>query len=200
MDFYDLLAFIDVPKRIRFDLKKLTLSKPDKYTNTSSFWWGGKGNGKTTFACHILSHIMRLETNNGKYYLQKLDVKSDDFDRDYLPELQYRFCWFPKLLQDMKDSFGKRSDSDMLTRCMSAKVLVLDDLGVELSTDWAYQTLYLLVGHRYNEMLDTIFTSNISLEELSKKWQDTRITSRIEGMCGANIYEVEGDDKRIAEN
>ena len=50
-------------------------------------------------------------------------------------------------------------------------------------SDWAYQTLYSLINHRYDWLKTTIITSNYTLDELQDNWQDDRITSRIKRMC-----------------
>jgi integrase len=56
--------------------------------------------------------------------------------------------------------------------------LYLDDLGTEKPTDWALQTLYLIIDRRYPEMMQTIISSNLNLDELSSRLGD-RIASRI---------------------
>lgn len=46
-------------------------------------------------------------------------------------------------------------------------VVVLDDLGREKVSDWTGETLYALVNHRYEAMLPTIVTTNLSGAELA---------------------------------
>jgi DNA replication protein DnaC len=52
---------------------------------------------------------------------------------------------------------------DLLCRC---EHLVLDDLGRERPTEWARETLYLVVNARYQECLATSLTTNLSPVEL----------------------------------
>jgi DNA replication protein DnaC len=80
---------------------------------------------------------------------------------------------------------------DKYSRC---PLLVLDDLGVEKTTDWALQTLYVILNNRYTNYRQTIITSNLTLEEIGNKLGD-RIASRIAGMC--SIIQMKGKDKRI---
>lgn len=64
--------------------------------------------------------------------------------------------------------------------------LIIDDLGAEKATDWTKQTLFDILNHRYNEELQTIITSNFSLEELRKRlseYEGARIIRRIKEMC-----------------
>jgi len=206
MDFYDLLVYTGMPRRVREDLRRLSsaLGDPSPYFDKSSYWYGGKGNGKTTFACHILSESLRRELHGGEYIFEIMNPTSDRYDPLYKPDvMDHTFCWFPKLLQDIKNTFNSDyagpSESEIVGRCLNARFLVLDDIGVEMSTDWAYQVLYLIIGDRYNEMRPTIITSNLSLSALGKKFGDTRIPSRIEGMCGEHIYEAADLDSRVVE-
>ena len=56
--------------------------------------------------------------------------------------------------------------------------LIIDDLGVEKPTDRVKQNLFDIINYRYNEDLQTIITSNFSLEELG---------ARISGVSPAEI-------------
>lgn len=50
-----------------------------------------------------------------------------------------------KLLAAIKDSFdkhGELGEADVLNTVRDASLLVLDDLGVEYKTAWAYEKLY----------------------------------------------------------
>ena len=53
--------------------------------------------------------------------------------------------------------------------------LVLDDLGIEKTSDWSFQTLYLIINQRYEKLKPVIFTSNLSLEELAGQLGDDRL-------------------------
>ena len=53
-------------------------------------------------------------------------------------------------------------------------LLILDDLGVEKSTEWAIDKLDTLVNHRWVEGLQTVFTTNLAPSQLQP-----RIRSRI---------------------
>jgi len=74
------------------------------------------------------------------------------------------------------------------------KYLVLDDLGAEKATDWAKETIYSIINHRYEEMLPTIVTSNLSLGQLSSHLGE-RIASRLAEMC--EVVELSGKDRRL---
>lgn len=73
-------------------------------------------------------------------------------------------------------------------------ILFLDDIGAEKNSEFVEETLYQIINYRYENCLPTIFTSNLSLKELSEKNGD-RLASRIAGMC--TVIELNGEDKRL---
>lgn len=115
-----------------------------------------------------------------------------------------------KLLSVIRDSFDKHGglgETDVLNTVRDASLLVLDDLGVEYKTAWAYEKLYALIDTRYRAAKPTIITTNFSLDalranlatvDLRTKTTDPseRIFSRITEMCA--FYEVKGASWRIS--
>ncbi len=75
----------------------------------------------------------------------------------------------PMLLLTFRGTFsGDRPERfeqmlDLVCRC---EHLVLDDFGRERPTDWAQETLYLIVNARYQDCLATSLTTNLSPAEL----------------------------------
>ena len=59
----------------------------------------------------------------------------------------------------------------------TASVLVIDDIGVQMSKEWSDTVFYRLVNARYNNRLVTIYTSNQECKNLK---MDERIIDRIE--------------------
>lgn len=72
--------------------------------------------------------------------------------------------------------------------------LFIDDVGTEKKTEFTEETLYHIINTRYENMLDTLFTSNLSPKELAERNGD-RLASRIVGMC--DVVELKGYDKRF---
>jgi len=111
-----------------------------------------------------------------------------------------RFLRTVDLLKSIRDSFDDRSgDSEKrLLDYYGARVpfLVLDDLGAEKVSDFVLQTLYDLLDRRYGECLDTLITSNLTLEELAVHYlgHGDRLASRIAGM-GPTLV-LRGKDRR----
>lgn len=114
------------------------------------------------------------------------------------------FCqWItvPDLLLEIRGSFNsadpQNSEKGIVNEFSDwKKVLVLDDLGAEKSTEWSMATLFTIINRRYENIAPTIITSNLSLDELSRHIGD-RITSRIVGMC--RVIEFKGKDRRITQ-
>jgi len=111
-----------------------------------------------------------------------------------------RFLRTVDLLKSIRDSFDDRSgDSEKrLLDYYGARVpfLVLDDLGAEKVSDFVLQTLYDLLDRRYGECLDTLITSNLTLEGLAVHYlgHGDRLASRIAGMGPTLI--LRGKDRR----
>lgn len=87
------------------------------------------------------------------------------------------------LFMVLKANFGNGSEMQILEKYLDVDLLVVDDIGVGKKSDWAYDVFYFLINYRYENLKDTIITSNLSLEELATNWHDDRITSRISRMC-----------------
>ncbi len=75
----------------------------------------------------------------------------------------------------------------------SVELLVLDDLGAGLATDWTADTLYRLVDERWTKRRATMVTTNLTPEELEQKF-DARIVSRI---ASGDVVVLEGADHRF---
>ena len=99
-----------------------------------------------------------------------------------------------KLMNDIKKE-NQSLSRDTLNRTLDVDLLVLDDIGVERGTEFEVEQLFLILESRWREYKPIIFTSNLSLEELSVKYNDkNRLMSRIIGTC--NVIRVDGQDQR----
>lgn len=158
----------------------------------SLYFYGPPGTGKTFQAVTSLLGYLRRYACDQKHFSKRKKVK---------------FVTVPELLNNIRCSFGKpivetdnktfTADELILRAYKNVDVLVLDDLGVENTTDWVFTTLYLIINYRYEHNKTTIFTSNFSLEELAEKLKDSRLTSRIRGWC--KVQEFKDKDYRIGQ-
>jgi len=73
-----------------------------------------------------------------------------------------------KRIQDSYNPISKTSESRVLAPVYDAEVLVLDELGATIPTEWVRDTLYQIINTRYNDKKLTIFTTNF-LDERPRK-------------------------------
>lgn len=93
------------------------------------------------------------------------------------------------------DGDGRRK-TEVVDGYAKAKFLVVDDVGMDKSSEFVRETFDSIVNQRWNDNLLTVFTSNLDFTELDSHYKDRgRMTSRITGMC--DVVELLGDDKRL---
>jgi DNA replication protein DnaC len=136
-----------------------------------------------------------------------------------VPCLFYESGSLLKQIQDSYNPVSNTSELRVLAPVYQAEVLVMDELGSTIPTDWVRDTIYQIINTRYNDKKLTIFTTNY-LDELpqpvaqpaepsnarrkvSSRIQElttleerigTRLRSRLYEMC--NKVVIEGDDYR----
>ncbi len=74
--------------------------------------------------------------------------------------------------------FGEAANESR--KYLECDLLILDDLGTEYATPFAVSCLYNLLNTRHNKGLSTVISTNLSANELTKRYED-RIYSRIVG-------------------
>ncbi|HKN82473.1 MAG TPA: ATP-binding protein [Pyrinomonadaceae bacterium] len=113
------------------------------------------------------------------------------------------FCEFGALLKQIQDSYNPISNSSelkVLAPIYQTDVLVLDELGATIPTDWVRDTMYQIINKRYNDNKLTIFTTNYFDEAQSEKEKvledriSTRLRSRLYEMCTKIV--IDGEDYR----
>lgn len=162
----------DVPPKIQTAVAEMLAGGKGIYL------YGGVGVGKTHIAYGIKAHI---EAQPGGWL---------------------RFWNVTDLLREVRADFSrqeeqKRRPDEGLTQISSLGTkhpAILDDIGAEKSTDFVIETLYHIINERYNKCLPTIFTSNLSLDQLAGVVGE-RSASRIAEMC--KVIHMTGVDKRI---
>lgn len=83
-----------------------------------------------------------------------------------------------------KEHFGREDGEDTLAALLDCDLLIIDDLGSEFHSSFYESALYNIINSRINMGMPTVISSNLSLEELYKNYNE-RIISRIAG-----YYEV----------
>lgn len=115
---------------------------------------GPVGSGKTYLAASIANELMEAQ-------------------------LQVLFLVVPDLLDELRASYKSEvNEMDLLDTARTIPILILDDLGAHNYTDWTRNRLYSIINYRMNELLPTIITSNLTLDEM-EDYIGVRTTSRI---------------------
>jgi len=111
----------------------------------------------------------------------------------------YKFTTFGKLQLRLRSAIKTEieTEEEILRELSNARLLILDDVGgmrPNESSDYSLSILFEILNARYSWERQTIITSNQSIGDLSKTF-DERIASRIVGM--AQIIKLDGTDRRV---
>lgn len=83
---------------------------------------------------------------------------------------------------------------DETRRYLNCDLLILDDLGCELTTQFVQSALYTLINTRLAAGLHTVISSNLSMDEVSRRYSP-QIASRLAGEY--HVLHFFGDDIRL---
>lgn len=119
------------------------------------------GSGKTFLACCLAKSVMMKYGKRMKFITAP----------DYMDKVAQGY--------DLAKEGIKQYPAQPYKDC---DLLILDDIGAQMSKEWQNQELFKLINYRVTEGLITIYTSNLSLDKLNV---DDRIKSRIEA---SSIY------------
>lgn len=149
----------------RFDTAEMTenLKKCKNYADkwdemkkgTGLLLWGGVGTGKTFAAACIVNELLERG----------------------IPAM---ITSFPRILNS-----GGYDKSEVASQMRNYELVVIDDLGVERDSEYALETVYMVIDERYKSGKPTIVTTNLTLERLEhpENIRQKRIYDRILEMC-----------------
>lgn len=128
--------------------------------NQGLLLYGSVGTGKTHLACCIGNALM---------------------DRMY-PVFATSLV---KIVQRSRSAKGDDDEEAFLRRMNTAKLLILDDLGAERSTEYALEIVYNVIDSRYRSGKPMIVTTNLSMNEMQRATdiRYRRIYDRIFEVC-----------------
>ena len=130
--------------------------------------YGKSGTGKTIQAINILiNHALDNYPDN------------DILEYSFFSSFQYGYLNISEFLYNLRKSITSYLIDDYIQKYLNIDYIILDDIGVEKSTEWVHEILYLIINHRYNNYKKMIITSNLPPSDLSKKINDDRLMSRI---------------------
>lgn len=126
---------------------------------------GGTGLGKT----HLSTALAKAIIEKGYYVVYETATNIfSDFEND-------RF----------RDRYA--GEEPVSTKYMECDLLIIDDLGTEVVTNFTVSCLYNLINTRLNKKLPIILSTNLNSEEIRKLYND-RITSRLFGDFEIKVF------------
>jgi len=160
---------------------------PEKYLSSSFDNFIG-GNGAIE-ACLIFPEkdvVLIGKTGCGKTHLAVATIREMVVNKKIE---NAKFATVPRLLMDIRDCFKDNSiesEKQIVDRYISYPALILDDIGSDRSTEWALETLYLIIDGRDSNLKPTFITTNLTVLEMEKHY-GARIASRVAGKSVVNI-------------
>lgn len=149
----------------------------DRSLSKGMYIYGGVGIGKTYTAYAVYNHIKGL--NLPVRLIKSSRIVEASKDSYYHDGNSSEVNENREILKDIRDFRG---------------VLIIDDVGSEKLTEASIANYLSFLDNRYEWEYTTIFTSNLSLDELKDKVGE-RIVSRI--YESSDIFLLEGTSKRL---
>ncbi len=105
----------------------------------------------------------------GKTYL--LAAMANALAKRHIP---VALVYLPDMIREIKSAIGKPHFETMIERVKTVQVLILDDIGSEMNTQWVRdEVLGPILQFRMLEELPTFFSSNKSIDELVRDYAIT---------------------------
>jgi len=141
-----------------------------KQKNIGLLLMGSYGTGKTFYASAIANEVRKL----GDYVL---------------------IGTLPKLIHEMNSNYSRDRD-EIEEKIQNYPLMVIDDLGIERTTDYSLEQIESVIDLRYRAKKPLIVTTNLTKEDISNMSdvRQARIWSRLSEMCVP--YAVIGADRR----
>ena len=170
---------------------------------------GENGRGKTYAACQAAKAYLVRNTKRDVVRTSKGDRKGQMRCR-----VSFHFTEAQSLLSEITSSWSRwdMSEEEVKGRWAGVDLLVLDDLGKGVPSEWAAETLFDIINRRWSGNKEqttdgkkprlTIITSQYGIDELSDRYRKAgaetlvAMVSRLRGECEEK--RLGGNDRRIA--
>lgn len=138
---------------------------------------GGSGCGKTFLCSSILDYFLnkQMEVNKDR----------EPFTRGYIEREFFR---------EVRTNSGSEY-SQRLSAILDYHMIIFDDFGSSGATEWRKEILFNLINARYESMLPTIITTNLSYHDIKTCYGD-RVTDRMFNRENVEVNMSKLDSKR----
>lgn len=162
-----------------FGLSKSYAENFNRSSPSLIFYSRGPGTGKTHLAVCIANYILHVKR------VPVVFTKARD------------------LMLELKATFSDRENTEagILKRMLSATLLILDDVGVDMSSRWQQSTYWTVFDSRLDSQLPIIITTNKPMEghqgiETLEDIIGDRAFSRLIELTQGNVIDMSGRDLR----
>lgn len=155
----------------KFRLIKKLAATGEINGKNSMFLYGQVGRGKSGLSIAILKE--RMNQLVPALFIEAHEIMGR-IRASYNPDSEYK-------------------EDEIIEAVKTVEFLVLDDLGAEKVSDWVKSKMFEIINARYNNLLATIITSNLNLDQIHRQYGD-RLTDRIREM--AIPFEIKGKNLR----
>lgn len=96
--------------------------------------------------------------------------------------IEVSYWSLPRFLDRLRQTFSARNEGDFFTvfdGARDAELLILDDFGLQLLTDWSLEKLYQLIAYRHDRQLRTVVAGHYEIWDPSGKKESTNVTPHI---------------------
>lgn len=151
---------------------------------------GKNGRGKTHVACQV-----------AKAYLVR-NTHSDGVATRCWKCAQ--FVTSQEMFSRLKNSWDRWdvNEEDVFSRWAGVDLLVLDDLGKGVPSEWAAENIFRIVDARWSNKRPMVITSQYDMADLSNRYAKAgaetmlALLSRLAGWC--DVVRMGGDDRRVS--
>ena len=91
------------------------------------------------------------------------------------------------MMDDFTESHFRGGSAESVNKYYDADLLIIDDLGSELTNQFTVSVMYNLINQRANKNKPTVISTNLTQKELRERYAD-RITSRLFGMYKPLVF------------
>ena len=175
------------------------------------YLYGENGVGKTRSACQTAKAYLIRNTRR-----DAIPTKDGFAEGSMRCNVSFRFVEAQGLLSEVSSSWHTwgMSEEQVKARWAGVDLLVLDDLGKGVPSEWAAETLFELVNSRWEANQDrgtaragdkprlTIITSQYAIDDLAERYRKAgsetlgAMVSRLRGECEER--RIGGDDRRLS--